>query len=114
MFNHKKRDAETVRRIFNALKAKLESIRNHKTMEFLRLRKIRADTGSEICWSVINTWTNDHHILHELTCVDTPSPKGNAKVGGKISSKLARAMQLTSHTGDELKTALLQYELYID
>ena len=49
MFNHKKRDAETVRRIFNALKAKLESIRNHKTMEFLRLRKIRADTGSEIC-----------------------------------------------------------------
>ena len=49
MFNHKKRDAETVRRIFNALKAKLESIRNHKTNEFLRLRKIRTDTGSEIC-----------------------------------------------------------------
>ena len=48
MFNHKKRDAETIRRIFNALKAKLESIRNHKTNEFLRLRKIRTDTGSEI------------------------------------------------------------------
>ena len=45
MFNHKKRDAETVRRIFNALKAKLESIRNHKTNEFLRLRKIRTDSA---------------------------------------------------------------------
>ena len=62
----------------------------------------------------MNTWTNDHHILHELTCVNTPSQKGKAEVSGKKLSKLASAMQLTSHTGDEVKTALLKYAFYIE
>ena len=68
-----------------------------QTQFHTKIQVLRIDNGREYYHSTLGAYLNDHRIIYQSSCVDTPQQNGVAERKNRHQMEVARSLMLVTH-----------------